>query len=76
MRKRFKQSVIASSENYNAKKASHLLMLQQNREANKEFLDKVLSTAVTNPISEIQSFENGLKAQIERFRQQRQCAVC
>ena len=76
MRKRFKQSVIASSENYNAKKASHLLMLQQNREANKEFLDKVLSTAVVNPISEIQSFENGLKAQIERFRQQRQCAVC
>ena len=51
-------------------------MLQQNREANKEFLDKVLSTAVVNPISEIQSFENGLKAQIERFRQQRQCAVC
>ena len=51
-------------------------MLQQNREANKEFLDKVLSTAVVNPISEIQSFENGLKAQIERFRQQRQCAAC
>ena len=76
MRKRFKQSVIASSENYNAKKASHLLMLQQNREANREFLDNVLSTAVVNPISEIQSFENGLKAQIERFRQQRQCAVC
>ena len=76
MRKRFKQSVIASSENYNAKKASHLLMLQQNREANKEFLDKALSTAVVNPISDIQSFENGLKAQIERFRQQRQCAVC
>ena len=76
MRKRFKQSVIASSENYNAKKASHLLMLQQNREANKEFLDKVLSTAVVNSISEIQSFENGLKAQIERFRQSRQCATC
>ena len=76
MRKRFKQSVIASSENYNAKKASHLLMLQQNREANKEFLDNALSTAVANPISEIQSFENGLKAQIERFRQQRQCAAC
>ena len=76
MRKRFKQSVIASSENYNAKKASHLLMLQQNREANKEFLDNVLSTAVANPISDIQSFENGLKAQIERFRQQRQCAAC
>ena len=76
MRKRFKQSVIASSENYKAKKASHLLMLQQNREANKEFLDKALSAAVVNPISEIQSFENGLKAQIERFRQQRQCAVC
>ena len=75
MRKRFKQSVIASSENYNAKKASHLLMLQQNREANREFLDNVLSTAVANPISEIQSFENGLKAQIERFRQQRQCAA-
>ena len=76
MRKRFKQSVIASSENYNAKKTSHLLMLQQNREVNKEFLDKVLSTAVVNPISDIQSFENGLKAQIERFRQQRQCAAC
>lgn len=75
MRKRFKQSVIASSENYNAKKASHLLMLQQNREANKEFLDNVLSTAVANPISEIQSFENGLKAQIELFRQSRQCAA-
>ena len=76
MRKRFKQSVIASSENYNAKKASHLLMLQQNREANKEFLDNALSTAVTKPISDIQSFENGLKAQIERFRQSRQCATC
>ena len=76
MRKRFKQSVIASSENYNAKKASHLLMLQQNREANKEFLDNVLITAVANPISDIQSFENGLKAQIERFRQSRQCATC
>lgn len=76
MRKRFKQSVIASSENYNAKKTSHLLMLQQNREVNKEFLDKVLSTAVVNPISEIQSFENGLKDQIERFRQSRQCATC
>ena len=75
MRKRFKQSVIASSENYNAKKASHLLMLQQNREANREFLDNVLSTAVANPISEIQSFENGLKAQIERFIQSRQCVA-
>ena len=76
MRKRFKQSVIASSENYNAKKTSHLLMLQQNREANKEFLDKMLSTAVHKPVSDIQSFENGLKAQIERFRQSRPCATC
>ena len=76
MRKRFKQSVIASSENYNAKKASHLLMLQQNRDANKEFLDNVLSTAVAKPISDIQAFENGLKAQIERFRQSRQCSAC
>ena len=74
MRKRFKQSVIASSENYNAKKTSHLLMLQQNREANKEFLDEMLSTAVHKPVSDIQSFENGLKAQIERFRQSRQAA--
>ena len=42
MRKRFKQSVIASSENYNAKKTSHLLMLQQNREENKK---KAIQTA-------------------------------
>ena len=76
MRKRFKQSVIASSENYNAKKTSHLLMLQQNREANKEFLDKMLSTAVHKPVSDIQSFENGLKARIEQFRQSRQCSTC
>lgn len=74
MRKRFKQSVIASSENYNAKKTSHLLMLQQNREANREFLENALNTAVAKPISDIQSFENGLKAQIERFRQSRQAA--
>ena len=51
-------------------------MLQQNREANKEFLDNALSTAVAKPTSDIQSFENGLKAQIERFRQSRQCAAC
>lgn len=69
MRPRIKTNIIASSTNYNQKRAVRTHALSHNHEANAEYFEHVRNTVEVKPLTELQRFENGLKAQLVLYKQ-------
>lgn len=67
MRKRFKRSCIASSDNYKESRLAHIAMLNENHEKNSA-LFLTISTIPTPTLTDLQLFELGVKRQIAQFK--------
>nr|DAR32454.1 MAG TPA: hypothetical protein [Bacteriophage sp.] len=67
MRKRINRAATASSNNYSASRKVHIAYLEENHRRNNALFMSILSAPIA-PKSDLQSFEEGVRRQIELYK--------